>query len=202
MKMTEEMLEVPVLIVGAGPAGLTATLLLRQYGIEALTINRYPWTANTPRAHYQNQRSIEILRELGLEDAVVAGGMPTELAQNIVWTETLAGVEFARVPTYMKTRQDAFRKASPCRSVNIAQSLLEPIMAGAAMARGAAIRWHHELIDVAQDADGVTALVEDRADGRRYRVRCQYLIGAEGARSRVAEAVGIGHSGQAGWGLP
>ncbi|WP_353193456.1 FAD-dependent monooxygenase [Pandoraea pnomenusa] len=200
MKMTEELLEVPVLIVGAGPAGLTMALLLRQYGIEALTINRYAWTANTPRAHYQNQRSIEILRELGLEAEVGAQGMPTELAQHVVWTETLAGVEFARIPTYMKTRQDAFRKASPCRSVNIAQSLLEPIMASAAMARGAAIRWNHELIDVQQDADGVTALIEDRTDARRYRVRCQYLVGADGARSRVAEAVGIAHTGQAGWG--
>ena len=80
MEKRSKILEVPVLIVVAGPAGLTAALLLRKYGIDALTINRYGWTANTPRAHYQNQRSIEILRELGLQDEVVSAGLPEDLA--------------------------------------------------------------------------------------------------------------------------
>jgi len=197
--MVEAVLEVPVLIVGAGPAGLAATLLLEQYGIEALTVNRYGWTANTPRAHYQNQRAIEILRELKLEDEVMAAGMPPALARNVVWTETLAGVEFARIQTYMADRQDDYRRASPCESSNVAQCLLEPIMARAALARGASIRWKHEFVDLVQDEKGVTATIEDRVDGRRYQVRAKYVIGADGARSRVAETLGVTHEGQEGW---
>jgi 2,4-dichlorophenol 6-monooxygenase len=197
--MTDAVHEVPVLIVGAGPAGLAATLLLKQYGIEALTVNRYGWTANTPRAHYQNQRAIEILRELKLEDEVMATGMAPDLARNVVWTETLAGVEFARIQTCMAERQDDYRRASPCESSNIAQCLLEPIMARAALERGASIRWQHEFVDLVQDENGVTATIEDRVDGRRYEVRAKYVIGADGARSRVAQTLGVQHEGQEGW---
>lgn len=197
--MTSSLLRTPVLIVGAGPAGLTASLLLQRYGIESVTVNRFGWTAHTPRAHYQNQRSLEILRELGLEEPVVAAGLPEALAANVVWTETLAGVEYARIPTYMAARVDAYRRASPCPSSNIAQTLLEPIMAKAALERGARIRWSHELLALEQDAQGVTAEVLDRAEDRRYRIRADYLIGADGARSVVADQLGIRHRGPAGW---
>ena len=200
MEKRSKILEVPVLIVGAGPAGLTAALLLRKYGIDALTINRYGWTANTPRAHYQNQRSIEILRELGLQDEVVSAGLPEDLARYGVWTQTLAGEEFARIPTYMAARKNEYHRASPCPSSNISQHILEPIMAEAAMERMAAIRWQHEFVDLTQDADGVTVTVRDRVEDRAYQVRARYVIGADGARSKVAESVGITHDGRANWG--
>ncbi|MBB3177994.1 FAD-dependent monooxygenase [Variovorax sp. Sphag1AA] len=200
MPFPEASIEVPVLVVGAGPAGLTAALALRQYGVDAVVVNRHGWTANTPRAHYQNQRAIEILRELGLEQQVVAAGMPEALARNVVWAETLAGVEYARVPTYMAARTDAYRRASPCPSVNVAQHLMEPILARAAMERGAKIRWGHEFTGLTQDASGVVARILDRAEERSYAIRAQYVIGADGARSKVAEALGVAHEGPAGWG--
>ena len=61
-------LTVPVLIVGAGPAGLTASLALRRYGIDHLLVEQHPGTAHTPRAHITNQRTAEVLRDLGAED--------------------------------------------------------------------------------------------------------------------------------------
>ncbi|MBO0879176.1 MAG: FAD-dependent monooxygenase [Mycobacterium sp.] len=64
-----------VLVVGAGPAGLTAAALLAAYGVDAVTITKYPGTAHTPRAHITNQRTMEILRELGVEDRVYAVAM-------------------------------------------------------------------------------------------------------------------------------
>ena len=55
---TSEVIEVPVLIVGGGPSGLTASLLLSRYGIGNLLINKYRWTANGPRAHITRTFSI------------------------------------------------------------------------------------------------------------------------------------------------
>ncbi|MDB9923952.1 FAD-dependent monooxygenase [Planktomarina sp.] len=54
-----------VLIIGTGPAGAASGALLSTYGIENMMINRYHWLANTPRAHITNQRTMEVLRDLG-----------------------------------------------------------------------------------------------------------------------------------------
>ena len=59
-----------VLIVGSGPAGGAASLFLSSYGIDNVVLTRYGWTANTPRAHITNQRTIELMRDMGIEDQV------------------------------------------------------------------------------------------------------------------------------------
>ena len=56
-----------VLIIGTGPAGSATAALLSTYGVENMVINRYRWLANTPRAHITNQRTMEVLRDLGRE---------------------------------------------------------------------------------------------------------------------------------------
>ena len=56
-----------VLIIGTGPAGSSMAALLSTYGVENMVINRYRWLANTPRAHITNQRTMEVLRDLGRE---------------------------------------------------------------------------------------------------------------------------------------
>jgi len=60
-------LEVPVLIIGAGPSGATTALLLGRMGIKSMSISRHRSTANTPRAHIFNQRAMEVLRDAGIE---------------------------------------------------------------------------------------------------------------------------------------
>lgn len=60
-------IDYPVVIIGSGPSGATAGLLLGQYGIKSLVISRHRSTANTPRAHIFNQRAMEVLRDAGLE---------------------------------------------------------------------------------------------------------------------------------------
>ena len=56
-----------VLVIGTGPAGSSCAALLSTYGVENIVINRYHWLANTPRAHITNQRTMEVLRDLGRE---------------------------------------------------------------------------------------------------------------------------------------
>jgi hypothetical protein len=69
-----EVVETPVLIVGAGPTGLTASILLSRHGIRSLTIERHPGTTIFPRAIAINTRSMEIFRSLGLEDKIAKAG--------------------------------------------------------------------------------------------------------------------------------
>lgn len=177
-----------VLVVGAGVAGLTATALLARQGVSTITLCKYASTADGPRAHITNQRTLEVMRDLGLESRVYDEGQKIEEVPDIIWTTSLAGRELARRPAW-GTRVD--RKAdydgsSPCTMVNIGQHVLEPILLEGALARGADVRFNNNLVDVTQDADGVTATVRHRLTGEICEVRAKYLVGADGGRSTVA----------------
>src|SRR5213082_353128 len=90
------MSEVPVLIVGGGPVGLVASLLLSRLGIRSLLVERHPGTAIHPKARGINARTMEVFHQLGVAQAIRDAGLPPERAQLIVWTRTLAGEEIER----------------------------------------------------------------------------------------------------------
>src|SRR3954451_21335876 len=90
------MTDIPVLIVGGGPVGLTASLLLSQQGIRSLLVERHPGTAILPKARGVNARTMEMYRQMGLEQAIREAGLPPERLGFIVWTESLAGQEIER----------------------------------------------------------------------------------------------------------
>lgn len=199
---TSEIIEVPVLIVGGGPSGLTASLLLSRYGIRNLLVNKYRWTANSPRAHITNQRTMEVFRDAGVETQVVAAASPHELMANNVWATSFSGQELGRLLTWGNAieRKSDYEKASPSAMCNIPQHLMEPILANEALRAGSEMRFNNELLDFTQDAQGVTARILDRGTRREFTVRAQYMIGADGARSRVMEELGIPLEGQMGLG--
>ncbi|MER6992252.1 FAD-dependent monooxygenase [Saccharopolyspora hirsuta] len=192
--------ETDVLVVGAGPAGGSAALLLATYGVRTLLVNKYGWLANTPRAHITNQRTMEVLRDLGVEDEALAVGSPPELMGDTVFCTALAGAEIGRIRSWGTGERSAteYGAASPCTMIDLPQTYLEPILVTRAAARGAKVRMDTEFLDLQQDDDGVTARLRDRVRGDEFTVRARYVIGADGARSRVAEQIGLPIDGQAG----
>jgi 2,4-dichlorophenol 6-monooxygenase len=200
MEMTSPPMETDVLVVGAGPAGLTAATALSTYGIKTILINKYGWLADTPRAHITNQRTMEVMRDLDLEAKIVAQSSHQEMMANNVFCYSLAGEEFGRIYSWGNhpRRKADYDLASPTQICDVPQTYLEPILFEAASSRGSAVRFNMEFLDVVQDADGVTAQVKDRLSDRVTTIRAKYLIGADGARSRVAEVVGLPMEGQMG----
>ncbi|WP_033294347.1 FAD-dependent oxidoreductase [Amycolatopsis jejuensis] len=189
-----------VLVIGSGPAGGSAALLLATYGVRTVLATKYGWMAHTPRAHITNQRTMEVLHDLGIEDQALAQGTPPELMGDTVLCTSLAGDEIGRIASWGTADRSAteYSAASPCHMIDLPQTYLEPILATNAAARGAKLRLDTEFLDFAQDADGVTARLLDRVRGDEFTLRVRYLIGADGARSRVAEQAGLPIDGQIG----
>lgn len=192
--------ETDVLIVGSGPAGASAALALSTYGVPNIMVTRYSRLADTPRAHVTNQRTMEVLRDLGVEEDVTAKATPQHLMGHTVFCTAIAGEELGRLRSWGNEPrvQAEHELASPTRMCDMPQHLMEPVLVTAAVERGTRLRFDTEYLSHEQDAEGVTARVRDRVRGDTYTIRAKYLIGADGARSKVAEDVGLPMSGQMG----
>ncbi|MGV9248247.1 FAD-dependent oxidoreductase [Streptomyces sp. NPDC003710] len=187
-----------VLVVGSGPAGGSAALLLATYGIRTLLVTKYGWLANTPRAHITNQRTMEVLRDLGVENEALAVGSPSQLMGDTVLCTGLTGEEIGRIRSWGTgpASLTEYASTSPCQMIDLPQTYLEPILVNNAAARGAKVRFDTEFLGFTQDEDGVTARLRDRVRGDEFTVRARYLIGADGGRSAVAEQLGLPFDGR------
>lgn len=192
-----------VLIVGGGGAGLTASALLSRLGVESLLVSALPTTSTLPKAHVLNQRAMEILTEVGIADEIYARGTPPEQMAATAWYAGFGGPrpdvgrQFAKMECWGAAQRDPFwALASPCPSTNLPQIRLEPIMKQQAekLAPGR-VRFGHELIDVVQEAQGVTATIKNLSDGTQYNVRARYVIACDGGRT-VGPKLGIVLEGQ------
>jgi 2,4-dichlorophenol 6-monooxygenase len=191
-------LETEVLIVGSGPAGLGAALALSTYRIRVLIVSRYGWLAHTPRAHVTNQRTFEIFRDLGVEAEVNAQATPYTKLSDAIFCRSLLGDELARIRTLGAGPGNAteYLSTSPCHMADIPQDLLEPILLGKALSRGAHIRFQTEYLSSVQDEHGVTSTLRDRISGEQLSVRSKYLIGADGGNSRIAAELELPMEGE------
>jgi 2,4-dichlorophenol 6-monooxygenase len=191
-------IETDVLIVGSGPAGGAAALFLSTYGIDNMVLTKYRWTANTPRAHITNQRTMEILRDMGVEAEAAEKSSPQELMSNNVFCTSLVGEELGRLRAWgtHPSRMADYTLASPSKICDCPQTLLEPILLSNAAARGSRVRFQTEYLALEQDADGVTATVRDHNGGNTYQIRAKYLLGADGGRSTVARDINLPTVGQ------
>ncbi len=194
-------IETDVLVVGAGPSGLSAASLLALLGVDALTVTKYG-TANSPRAHITNQRAVEILRVLGIEDRVQQRALSHEQMGTQVFATAFAGRELSRMMTWGTgdDRIGDYRAASPSAMCNIPQHILEPIMLERARELGADVRLHHEVVEIRQFDDHVRAIVRPREGGAEFAVVANYAIGCDGARTVVGRDGGFEWEGTAGKG--
>jgi putative polyketide hydroxylase len=187
----EKMLDIPVLIAGGGPVGLTASLLLSRHGVRSLLVERHPGTAIVPKARGINARTMEMYRQCGVEAAIRAAGLSEERrGRLIVWTETLAGKEIERrVPGRASPKNMAVTPTTNCLC---AQDDLEPVLRRFAETAGpGALRFNTELTSFSQKDGSVTGTMTDRVTGEETRFSARYLIAAEGAQSRVRRSLGV-----------
>jgi 2,4-dichlorophenol 6-monooxygenase len=193
---------VPVLIVGGGGAGLTASMLFSTYGVESLLVSALPATSIMPKAHVLNQRAMEVFSDVGVADAIYARSTPAANMSHTAWYLDVHGDEDAGRLIHKMESWDAgytdpaWIAASPCRQANLPQIRLEPVLrARAEELNPGGVRFGNELLSLEQNADGLTAIVRDHARGVDYPVRADYVLGCDGGRT-VGRLVGVRLDGQ------
>jgi putative polyketide hydroxylase len=182
--------EMPVVIAGAGPAGLAAAMALARLGVETMLVERRAELSSLPRATVVSLRSMELIRSWGAEEAVLAGAVDVEW---LGWqSETLATVaEGSMWPVGIPTREQA-ALLSPTAPACVPQDHLEPALLEHLRALGRTrVHLHTEVIGVEDLPDGVAVALRDVATGEVRSVRARYLVAADGAHSRIRTAVGV-----------
>ncbi|WP_344678579.1 FAD-dependent monooxygenase [Saccharopolyspora taberi] len=185
------MTRTPVLVAGAGLSGLSTAVFLGMHGTPALVVERHESTSTHPKARGQQTHTMEALRLVGLEDAFVAAS-PKSRGFALRIAASASG------PVFHEILHDTFvpmGHLSPAASADASQEAAERLLLGRARELGADVRFSTELVSFEQDSDGVTAVLRDLRTGEESTVEAEYLVGADGHRSPVRTALGIGTHG-------
>lgn len=181
----------PVLIVGGGLVGLSAGLFLQRLGVPFILAEKNEGVSLLPRARGIHMRTMELFRQVGVEEAVKA-------AAATAWQQ--GGFGGARRGRTLVDAQpignlSAFAKtvgadASPSNFAACPQTLIEPVLRGHLEARGGDVRFGHELVSFTDTGAAVVATVRG-PDEQETGIEATWLIGADGGRSFVRRQLGI-----------
>src|SRR5262249_54680531 len=179
---------VEVVVVGAGPAGLVAGIVLGSYGIDATILEKRPQGSTLSRALVISTRCMEILRSWGLEPDVRAGA--ADVVPRAWVTPSLASGEGLEMPLGYPT-DDTAAAVSPTSPAWAPQDHLEPLLRTyLSDLPSARLSFGVKFESAQQDADGVTVTARSQTSDRR-RIRARYVIGADGAHSVTRTAMGL-----------
>jgi 2,4-dichlorophenol 6-monooxygenase len=198
-------IKIPVLIVGGGGCGLSASIFFSDHGVGHLLVERHADTSKIPKAHYLNQRTMEVFRQHGVAGAVAEQGAPVEKFGQVHWLTTLAGEGALDARVIHKldgfgggTVRERYTAAGPILPTRLPQIRLEPILRRHAEQRNPGrILFGHELTVFSDEGDHVIAEVRHAESGEVTKVVAQYVVAADAGRT-IGPALGVQMQGQPG----
>lgn len=196
-------MDTQVIIVGAGPVGLTLAIDLGLRGVRCVLLEKKPEPQFLPKMERCNARSMEMFRRIGLADDLRAAGLTTDATMDVyvILTMTRAPLLHLKYPSVDTAREQI-------RAVNdgsvplepyqlISQYTLEPVLKRAAeRIPTVSVRYRTELVEFEQDESGVVATVRS-SDGSSEKISAAYLVGCDGGSSLVRKQLGIRLRGEA-----
>jgi 2-polyprenyl-6-methoxyphenol hydroxylase-like FAD-dependent oxidoreductase len=196
---------VDVLVAGAGPCGLMLANELGLRGVSCLVVDPKATTAFNPQANATQARTMEHFRRIGIAAELRAMGLPPDHPTDIAYFTHFAGHELARLrlPTAAQATEQVKKLSGSWSAAElphrVSQKYVEAVLREHAQGFAThAIRFGWQLKDFTQSAHGVQATVEPAQGGAGVVVQAHYLVGADGARSKVRGALGISYGGSTG----
>jgi 2-polyprenyl-6-methoxyphenol hydroxylase-like FAD-dependent oxidoreductase len=199
------MLETDVLIAGGGPCGLMLANELGRRGVRSLLVDPKPGTAFNPQANATQARTMEHFRRLGFADEIRAQGLPPDHPTDIAYFTRFAGHELARLslPTAAQAVRNIRTMTGSWSAAELPHRISQKYVEATLLRHAQAlphndIRYGWRLLEFTQHDNGVRAQIQPESGGQPIKVQARYLVGADGARSLVRNALGIGWGGATG----
>jgi len=203
--MSDTTLKADVLIIGAGPVGLTLAMDLASRGISVIICEtrRFAEPPNVKCNHVAS-RTMEQFRRLGVAQKLRDAGLPADHPNDVVFRTTVTGTELTRIP--IPCRRDRYTEtegpdawwptAEPPHRIN--QIYLEPILLKhTAALPGVQLLNRTQFAGFTQDKEGVTAIAIEMDGGVTRSIRCRYMVGCDGGSSVVRKQIGAKLEGTA-----